>query len=262
MIEGAVPASILSIRGELSERAERVVVEEASLRITVNGSELVTLMCTPVALEDLVLGFLLSEGIVDDLSEVALLGICDDRSQANVRLVSPEVSLPTGRTVTSGCGGGVTFDELSEHPQPAAKTLRIQSSRLTQLMSEMLRLNPLGLGVRGLHTSALADAESLLVVSQDVGRHNTLDRIRGECIRRSISSDGGLVLTTGRISSEMLSKCAKMRTPIVASRTSPTSLSLQLAEKWGITLVGYLRGQRMDVYTHPERVLTKQGRAQ
>jgi FdhD protein len=233
-----------------------VVVEEAPLQITVNGQELVSLMCTPVSLEDLVLGFLLNEEIISGPDEVARLGVCDDGSSANVRLVSPEVRLPHRWTVTSGCGGGVTSDDLAERPLPTGMPLTLEASRLSELMDDMLRSDPLGIGGRGLHTSALADSGSLIMVTQDVGRHNTLDRIRGECARRSINPEGRLILTTGRISSEMLSKCAKMRVPIVASRTSPTSLSLRLAEEWDMTLIGYLRGQRMDVYTHPERVLT------
>jgi FdhD protein len=106
----------------------------------------------------------------------------------------------------------------------------------------------------GLHTSALSDGEVLLAVAQDVGRHNTIDKVWGECLRRSISTENKMLLSTGRISAEMLSKAARMRVPVVASRSSPTSLSLPLAEAWGITLIGYVRGQRMDVYTHPQRV--------
>jgi len=257
MIEGAITTSCLAIKGNQGERVERVVVEEAALRITVNGSELVTLMCSPVALEDLVLGFLLNEGIAHSPDQIAHLGICDDGSQANVRLVSPEIPRIEHTIRTSGCGGGVAFDDVADQPPPSFPSLSVSSSQLVQRMQDMLSADPLGTGGRGLHTSALSDGQSLTVITQDVGRHNTIDRIRGQCAGRSIPSSGGILLTSGRISSDMLSKCARMEVPIVVSRTSSTSLSLQLAEKWGMTLVGYLRGQRMEVYTHPERIVLR-----
>ena len=100
-----------------------------------------------------------------------------------------------------------------------------------------------------MHTSALSDGQRLLVVAEDVGRHNTLDKIRGECLQRGIPTADNILLTTGRISSEMLRKAADMEVPVVVSRTSPTSLSLDLAETWDITLIGYVRGRRMRVYS-------------
>jgi FdhD protein len=88
-----------------------------------------------------------------------------------------------------------------------------------------------------------------------VGRHNTLDKLRGKALLEGVATRGGVILTTGRVSSEMINKTRSMGVPLVCSRTSPTSLSVRLAEEWGITLVGYLRRNSMNVYTHPDRVL-------
>ena len=106
----------------------------------------------------------------------------------------------------------------------------------------------------GVHTSALSDTRNLLVVAEDIGRHNTLDKIRGECLMRGISTRDRLLLTTGRISSEMLLKAAKMQSPVVVSRHSPTERAVLLARELGITLVGHARGGRLLVYSHPERL--------
>jgi FdhD protein len=106
----------------------------------------------------------------------------------------------------------------------------------------------------GVHTSALSDGERLIAVAADVGRHNTLDKLRGECAFRGIPTRDRILLQTGRISSEMLTKAAKMRIPIVISRSSPTSLSIQLAREWGITLVGYVRHRQFNVYTGEGRI--------
>jgi FdhD protein len=107
----------------------------------------------------------------------------------------------------------------------------------------------------GVHTSALGNNSDLLVIAEDIGRHNTLDKIMGECLLTKLSTKEKVLLTTGRISSEMLSKAVRMKTPIVVSRSSPTDRSISLAQELGITLVGYVRGSRLSVYTHNERVL-------
>ena len=254
VIEGAISISCTQIRGHRWETVERTVIEETPLTIYVNGCELATLMCTPVAVDDLVIGFLTGEGIIGGPEEVALLRVCLDEGLVNVRLTRPQVTLPQRRVLTSGCSGGVTFDDLSATHEPLVSSLRVSPARIVELMDLMQRSGPLHGRVWGLHTSALSDGETLLAVAQDVGRHNTIDKIWGECLRRGIATEGNLLLSTGRISSEMLNKAAKVRVRLRARRTSPTSLSLPLAEAWGITLIGYVRGQRMDVYTHPERL--------
>jgi FdhD protein len=253
-VEGAVAIRCTQISGGQRESVERAIIEEAGLTIYVNGHELATLMCTPIGVEDLVMGFLIGEGIVTRADQIALLRPCLDEGLVNVRLVQPEVALPTRRILTSGCSGGLTFDDLSSRHTPLETALRISPDRVASLMTEMQHSGPLHGHVWGLHTSALSDGETLLVVAQDVGRHNTIDKIWGECLRRGISTENRLLLSTGRISSEMLGRAVKMRVPVVVSRTSATSLSVALAESWGITLIGYVRGSRMDVYTHPERL--------
>jgi FdhD protein len=104
------------------------------------------------------------------------------------------------------------------------------------------------------HTSALGENSSLLVVAEDIGRHNTLDKIMGECLLRKLSTRDKVLITTGRISSEMLGKAASIMTPIVASRSSPTDHAIALAKELGITLIGYVRGSRLSIYSHEERV--------
>ena len=99
-----------------------------------------------------------------------------------------------------------------------------------------------------MHTSALADGDKLALVAEDVGRHNTLDKLRGMALMKGLDTRDMILLSTGRVSSEMIGKARQMGTPIVCSRTSPTSLSVALAEQWNITLVGYLRRNSMNVY--------------
>jgi FdhD protein len=111
---------------------------------------------------------------------------------------------------------------------------------------------------RGIHAAALSDTQQVLLLAEDVGRHNALDKILGAALLKDIPTAGRILLTSGRISSEMLRKGAYMGTPFLISRTSPTTLSIEAAKRLGITLIGYVRRQSFNVYTHPERLLYRQ----
>jgi FdhD protein len=231
--------------------SEGDVVREALVRLHVNGQELVRLMCTPEQLDYLALGFLRSEGLISELADVRLLVVCPSHACVDVWLRDAEARLPGMPSITSGCGGGITFADLETAGEPVRSNLKVPAGRIGWLMSELLA----GQETRGIHRGGLADPDRLLVVAEDVGRHNTLDKVLGYCLKEGVAPENRILLTTGRISSEMLGKAARMGCPIVVSRTSPTTLSAALAEAWNITLVGYVRRTSMNVYTGQERVL-------
>jgi FdhD protein len=234
---------------------ERPVVRETAWNIYVNGQELATLLCTPDKMNFLVLGFLASEGIIGGLDDVALLRVCEDEGNVvDCRLSGKEVVLPSRRVLLSGCGGGVTFEDLQATQARLTSSLRLTPAQIFGLMRDLHKSAEIYREAGGTHASALSDGDGLLVFAEDVGRHNTLDKIRGECMYRGIPTKGRILLTTGRISSEMVKKAVGIEVPIVVSRTSPTDLAVTLADSWGITLVGYVRGHRMNIYTHPERI--------
>ncbi len=230
------------------------VPEEAPLTLYVNAQELVTVMATPIRQEWLALGFLANEGIIEGMEAVREVRVCPTGRRVDVWL-SFTPRLPRRPILTSGCGGGVTFDDLSRQVKPVTADLSVTPAQIADLMRRLYQAEGLYRQVRGVHTSALSDGERLLVVAEDVGRHNTLDKVRGACLMQGIETAGRVLLSTGRISSEMLNKAARMGVPVVVSRTSPTSLSVALARHWGITLVGYARRGRMRIYAHPERIL-------
>ncbi len=238
------------------ETAPGKLGQEMALALYVDKVELATLMCTPEKLNFLIAGFLRSEGLIENLNDIALMRVCDEEQVADVRLIRPrEVS--GRRILTSGCGGGVTFDE-GNAVSPVNADLRLSPAQVLTCMRELQRSFG-GRGEQGgTHVSALADGESLLAVARDVGRHNTLDKIWGYCLFNDIQTAGRMLLTTGRLSSEMVIKSAKMGVPVAVSLNSPTSRSVELGRELGITLVGYARGSRLSVYTHPERLQKKQ----
>lgn len=226
------------------------VVREATVRLHVNGQELTSLMCTPVDLGPLAVGFLHNEGLIRGIADIRRIVECPSRACVEVWLKDAGFVPPATRTITSGCGGGITFADLMAEASPLRSGLRVSAGQLGRLMWKLQE----GQRTRGLHTSALAEGDELLVVTEDVGRHNTIDKLSGRCLVEGIATRDRILLCTGRISSEMLQKAARMEVPVVVSRTSPTSLSLALAEAWQVTVVGYVRRDSLNVYTVTERV--------
>ena len=233
---------------------EKEVVREVAVTLFVNRQELVTFLCTPHSLRYLALGFLYLEGIISGLDEVALLRVCDDEQTIEARLTH-DVELPTRRVLTSGCGGGTTFADLAAQASAFNSTVKVTPSQILGLMRQLYRQAELYRTTGGVHTSALGEGEEMLVVASDVGRHNTLDKIQGQCLLGAIDTKDRILLTTGRLSAEMLNKAAKMQVPVLVSRTSPTDLAVELARARDITLIGYARGKQMHVYSGQERVV-------
>jgi FdhD protein len=230
------------------------IVEEISLCLHVNGRDLVTYQCSPVDQEAMAIGFLAAEGFIESLDDIELLELSHSGTCVDIWLRRP-VTLPERFIKTSGCGEGVTFDDLSRQQPPLPHTTTITPAQLMALFQELGRRETLYPLTRGIHAAALCRPEGLVLIAEDVGRHNTLDKLRGKAMLQGMATEGAILITTGRISSEMLGKAAKMGVPIVASRTSPTSRSVALAQAWNITVVGYVRRESLRVYTAPWRVM-------
>lgn len=282
MTEPIVELDYLEYDGERAMAVRRPVIAETPWVLYLDRRELLTFMCSPTRLHCLALGFLLSEGIIGGLDDVWQMRVftgedrvyiffpeaglneelhqrtCEEAvGSIDVRLRRPAPPGPAKRILTSGCGGGLTFDDLSDNRPPLQSDLRVPAGRIAAMMRHMHQNANLYNQSRGVHTSGLYDSAGgvQLVMAEDVGRHNTLDKIRGECMLGDIATRDRVLLTSGRISTEMIGKARKMDVPIVVSRTSPTVTSVRLAQAWNITLVGYVRGRRLRVYTNPERVL-------
>lgn len=227
------------------------VPEEKEITLYVNGQELVTLQCTPIKLNCLIVGFLYLEGIIEGVNDILFMRVCEDENLADIRIKNQSFAPPTRRILTSGCGGGTTFQsELRK----VDSDLKVKPDTILALIKEFndaLRDNKTTAGV---HVSALSDTEKVLVICEDVGRHNAVDKVVGECLLRRIDPHGKILFTTGRVSSEMLIKASKMGIPIVVSRHSPTRRALALSEVAGITLVCHARTHMYSVFTFPERV--------
>jgi FdhD protein len=230
-------------------------IVETPVSLTVNGQVWLTFMCTPVHLEAMVVGFLYNEGIIETMGEVADVRLCEHGDNVDVWL-NRSVEQPTSWRRTSGCTGGVTAVDLLAKPDVSFRKdqVRYPPETIEHVMELLLEAQILYRETGGVHTSLLSDGEKIIVSAEDIGRHNTLDKIAGLCLMNDRWSEKRILITTGRISSEMLQKAARMEVPILISRTSPSSLSIEMAERYGITLIGYARKHRFNVYSSPHRV--------
>jgi FdhD protein len=181
------------------------------------------------------------------VEEIVRLEVSPVDGRAEATLARP-VTLPTERILTSGCGGGITFRIDHRLFPRLASPLRLSAEAVCARLAELLGAAVHYRRSRGIHGAALSDGERLLVVAEDVGRHNAVDKIKGEALLRGIPTEDRVLLSTGRISSEMLLKAARMGVPLVASRTSPTEMAVALAEQLGITVCGYVRPDGLHLY--------------
>jgi FdhD protein len=230
---------------------------EFPLKLTVNGREIATLVASPHDLRSLVAGFLRLQGFVENLDDFIELNVCEDFGVAEVR-VRKELPERLRPILTSGCGTGVTFTLPAASAEPVAGAVPGSGSFTpTMLFTAMEELSRHAENYRrhgGIHSAAVADGATLLLYAEDIGRHNTIDRLAGEALFRGIDLAGKALLTSGRVSSEMAAKAAHLNVPLIASRTSPTDMAVTIAAAAGITLIGYVRGGKFNVYSHPERL--------
>jgi FdhD protein len=240
--------TILQLRGGRVEEASRDVVREQPLTLSVNGERFITLLCSPFQLDALVVGYLWMEQVIASPAEITRLEISEVDGTAAVALAHP-VTLPTERILTSGCGGGITF-RIDHRLFPRLDSaLRVSPEVVVARMKDMFAAAVHYQSSRGIHGAALTDGQRLLAMAEDVGRHNAVDKVKGEALLKGIPTRDLILLSTGRISSEMLLKAARMGVPLVASRTSPTEMAVALAEQLNITVCGYVRPGSIDLYT-------------
>jgi len=229
------------------------VIVETPVTLTVNGRVWLTFMCTPTDLEALAVGFIYNEGVIKGKEEIELVEVCPSGDNVDIWLKSA-VEQPEHWRRTSGCTGGITAAALDK-VRPELKDGLILTPQMVQtLIKSLTEEQVLYRDVGGVHTSILSDGEHVVVTAEDIGRHNSLDKIAGRCLLDDIEMTRKILVTTGRISSDMIQKAARIGAAIVISRTSASSLSVALADKWGITLIGYARHDQFIIYTHPERI--------
>jgi FdhD protein len=238
------------------EEHQAPVVAEYPLVLHVNGRELATLVASPHDLRYLVAGFLRLQGFVSVVGDFHLLSVCEDFGIANVRIRGelPERLRPV---LTSGCGTGVTFSlDGGAGDGTGAAMSPVPPGALFLLMEELARRAEGYKSHGGMHSAAVGSRDgNLLLYAEDIGRHNTIDRIAGEALLKDVDLSDKILVTSGRVSAELAVKGARLGLALIASRTSPTDMAIRICTEARITLVGYVRGAKFTVYACPERLI-------
>lgn len=246
---------ILRIKADKISEEQDIVIVEYPFTIFINDKELITLLCSPKSLDFLALGFLFSEGLISSYSDVNRIKIDEGEGIAHVyvdQVNKLNEKLMAKRTITSGGGKGTAFYNLidSIKSKRIDQAISIDTEKVKDLVGEFSKKSGLFLSTGGAHSCALCDNYKILIFEEDIGRHNALDKIFGKTLYQGMDTRDKMVLSSGRISSEMLIKAANRQIPVVISRAAPTSLAVEMARQLGITLIGFARGDKMNIYSN------------
>ena len=240
--------------------AKALVIKELPLTIILNRRELMTLLCTPVDLKYLAIGFLFSEGWLKSKEELKKITVDDQRGVVRVETGEDKRAngLPDQQLITSG-GGRRAFTHDAVNLQDKTKVnsqLSVPASRLLALAKRFQHKSHLFRATGGVHSAALYNERGILAFSEDIGRYNAIDKVLGKCILDCIPMAHHVIITSGRVSSEVVLKIARMNVPVLVSRSAPTDRSVKLAADSGITLIGFARGDKMNIYSGGWRIVT------
>jgi FdhD protein len=251
--------TVSRITDEGKSSVEQTIAREMPLTIMLNNQELVTLLCSPSDLNYLAIGFLFSEGLIRNKADIKKTivdgkrGIVRVDTENNFEL---DADILFKRIITSGCGRGASFYSTVDlqNRTKVKSQIKITPQDILALSHEFQNRSQIYKETRCVHSAALCDTKSILIFNEDIGRHNAVDKILGECILNDIWTEERVLITSGRITSEILLKIAHRNIPILISRSVPTDLSIKLANDLGITLIGFVRARRINVYTQDWRI--------
>lgn len=246
---------IFKYQPEKCEQIDDSIAVEKKINIYVNDEEIVSLSASPFNIKELIVGFLMTEGILKGDWCPGKIMIYDNEKEINAKVILEGFVSLEGKTITSGCMASVSF--IKDLKIKIDDKTLVDVDTLFNLFKEF-QLNSNLYRITGcVHAAALADHEKILFTSEDIGRHNAVDKVIGWALLNKIPFQGKIMLVSGRISSEMVLKTAKWKIPIIVSRTAPTSLAIDIGEEVGLTIIGFLRGKRFNIYCHGERISDK-----
>lgn len=245
-------------RGSVQAANEPVVLE-IPVTVYVNDTELATLICSPGGYRELAVGFLLSEGMLRELSEIKDITFNEQDGLLWVETSEPvpQVENFLRRQIASCCGKGraaLYYVNDARSLKPVQSSCVFTAGHLLHLIGLLEERSTTFHKTGGVHSAALGDSQGMLVMHEDIGRHNAVDKVMGHLFLNRLDPADKCLLLSGRISSEILIKAAHNGIPVIVSRSAPTYLAVELADEFNITLVGFARGERLTVYSQMERV--------
>jgi FdhD protein len=239
------------------EQGEQPVVCEAPLKIIVNGIEVTTLICSPRGYEELAVGFLLTQGLIKKMSEIThvVSDIKDGVICVKITVSDNRFFCASSRQNDEKTWAGINFAYNTSELEPVKNSVQFSAESMLHMI-ELLEEKSQVFRVTGaVHNVALGDGRDLLVMYEDIGRHNAVDKVLGHALLKGINTSDKCLVLSGRVASEILVKAARGKVPLVLSRSAPMKLAIDLAEELGITIIGFARGKRFGVYSHAERIV-------
>ncbi|NQT24681.1 formate dehydrogenase accessory sulfurtransferase FdhD [candidate division KSB1 bacterium] len=244
---------------EKEEKIVDVVTEEIPLTITVNDTELVTLLASPTDLKELAVGFLFTSGFITRFTDIQQITLDDTRWLLTIKLKEKKIDerLIHKRMFTSGCGRGTIFYNAVDimHRNKKRLNLNLDRKNILRMMKEFQENSPGFIETGGVHSAAIANEEKILVIREDIGRHNAVDKVIGFTLMNQMDLKNKILFSSGRISSDVIFKIQKTIMPAIISRSAPTDQACKHARAAGIILIGFARGQRMNVYNGREHIV-------
>ncbi len=260
----AVRVSCLARRLDAAAPGSRVIPEETPIAFTYGGATHAVMMATPADLEDFAVGFALTEGLID--TDTGALDVEIVASKLGIELRSWLPGERQGQYAArrrsmagpTGCGlcGIESLEQATRHLPMLESALRVPASALIDAMDRLPAAQKLNQETRAVHAAAFWNpATGALIVREDVGRHNALDKLAGALTRQGVAGYSGVVLMTSRVSVELVQKAARIGAAVIAAISAPTALAVRTADACGLTLVAVMRGRDFEVFTHPARII-------
>ncbi|PGZ81818.1 formate dehydrogenase family accessory protein FdhD [Priestia megaterium] len=254
--------TVLRFKNGQMESVEDKIVTEFPVTVKINEEEFVTMVCSPQYIEDMVIGYLASEGVIRAYTDIKNIWVQEKEGHVHVTIdkLNPYFqNLQNKRYITSCCGasrqGFVFINDALTAKKMNGISVELSIKDCFQLMNKLQQSAATFQETGGVHNAAICDKNGFMLSRMDIGRHNALDKLYGYCLKHHISIRDKVVVFSGRISSEILLKVAKIGCEVVLSKSAPTELALNLAEELGITTVGFIRNDSLNIYTCPERIL-------
>jgi FdhD protein len=225
------------------------IVREVPLHLFLNGEKIITIACTGIHLKELAVGYLRAEGLVAEKKDLRAMRLTRGKTlSVHVSAVALGQSAPSVLAIASSGARGRRGLEGAPSPALLRTDIRLTPEMILNLMDQLLSAATIHEATRGTHCSGLADPSGMIVNREDIGRHNTIDMLGGYALLEEIDCSDKILLTTGRISSEIVLKAKRMDIPVIISHSAPTSRAIALCREMGMILIGYVRGGSFNTY--------------
>ncbi len=260
---GVCTVNVLKCSNKTISEHEETIIREVPVTIYFNDKEIVTLLTAGAHLDELAIGFCYAEGYLKSSSDIIEFSVDDDNGKVYISSKTDATltdRLAGKRTVTSGCGKGTVFYDVLDSlmAKPVTCSYSIEPEAVCNRMNDLLELSQTYRQTHGVHNTALANPQELILFRDDIGRHNAVDMIVGHAFLNDIPLQDKMLITTGRLTSEMVIKAAKIGIPVVVSRNTATSLAVEIAQSLSLTLIGFVRAGKCIVYSGHEKIQSNQ----